>query len=96
MAGHKADWRLIPRDEEEKYLNWKPVQPFCHKEISRTMPFPPLLREMILREMKLAGKSVDQEPMLPIEIRETVWNRTKLNHDTVEPGPAEAGSHQAS
>ncbi|XP_014671037.1 PREDICTED: uncharacterized protein LOC106811829 [Priapulus caudatus] len=89
MAGHKADWRLIPRDDEHKYLNWKPAQPFVHSVIPREQPFPPLLREIIRQEMKAAGKSTDKEALLPISIHETVWNRAKLRRDAT---PAETNT----
>lgn len=61
---YKADYKLIPKHEEEDYCkcNNPKVE---YKILPRTMSFPPLLRELIIREMKEKDEIVE-EPQLTI------------------------------
>lgn len=56
-ASYKADYQLIPKDQEYKF---KPIEVQQEVIMPRTTNFPPLLREIILRKLK--AKGVEEEP----------------------------------
>ncbi|XP_018407857.1 PREDICTED: 28S ribosomal protein S34, mitochondrial [Nanorana parkeri] len=56
------DWRLIPRHEEETFKDFIPLP---EPEPIRYVPYPPLLRAIILAQMQKEGKPLI-EPMLDI------------------------------
>lgn len=53
-ASYKTDYRLIPRDEEAEYckLNHLPGTEDSIRILPETTDFPPLLKELIIRETK--------------------------------------------
>ncbi|XP_012503147.1 PREDICTED: 28S ribosomal protein S34, mitochondrial [Propithecus coquereli] len=57
------DWRLVPKHEEEAFTAFTP-QPE-HGVCS--VPYPPLLRAMILAERQKRGDTSTEEPMLNVE-----------------------------
>ncbi|CAH2307683.1 28S ribosomal S34, mitochondrial [Pelobates cultripes] len=57
------DWRLVPRHEEN---NFKMFTPVAEPEPVRYVPYPPLLRAMILAQLQKAGKPLT-EPMLDLQ-----------------------------
>lgn len=63
-ASYKADYRLIPRDEEEHYCK------VDVKEDTKIFPkyfeFPPVMKELILRDIRKEGGEVTEEPKLEI------------------------------
>ncbi|XP_053550899.1 28S ribosomal protein S34, mitochondrial [Bombina bombina] len=59
------DWRLVPRHEEETFKNFTPVS---HPEPKCYVPYPPLMRAMILAQLQKKGKPL-HEPLLDLE-----WN----------------------
>lgn len=56
------DWRVVPRHEEE---NFKTFTPLPEPERVSFVPYPPLLRAILLAQMQKEGKPVT-EPMLDI------------------------------
>lgn len=65
-TSYKADYRLIPKDEEAEYC--KIVQEKSANEqkiMPRTTDFPPLLKELIVRESKARGVP-NEDPKLDI------------------------------
>lgn len=64
-ATYKTDYRLLPKDEEEQYCNRNKV--FKSEVIlPRYREFPPLMRELIVREAKASGKPLTEEPKLEV------------------------------
>uniref|UniRef100_A0A8C5R2N9 Mitochondrial ribosomal protein S34 n=1 Tax=Leptobrachium leishanense TaxID=445787 RepID=A0A8C5R2N9_9ANUR len=57
------DWRLVPRHEEEDFKKFTPVP---EPEAVRYVPYPPLLRAMILAQQQKEGKPMT-EPMLDLQ-----------------------------
>ncbi|KAG8433150.1 hypothetical protein GDO86_017440 [Hymenochirus boettgeri] len=57
------DWRLVPKHEVE---NFKKFTPLPEPERVRYVPYPPLLRAMILSQMQKEGKPLS-EPLLDIQ-----------------------------
>ncbi|NWX84240.1 RT34 protein, partial [Nothoprocta ornata] len=57
------DWRLVPKHEEEAFKKFTPVP----QETIRYLPYPPLLRAMILAQWQKEGKPMTEEPMLDLE-----------------------------
>ncbi|KAF2899738.1 hypothetical protein ILUMI_06435 [Ignelater luminosus] len=69
-VSYKADYRLIPKDKEAEYCR-SDAPAMQMKILPKTMSFPPLLKELIIREMKASGKEVTEEPQLQIVYRQT-------------------------
>lgn len=67
------DFHLVPKSEEHNYLH-APVDEAPPKVLPRYLPFAPLLRKMVLRDMKAKGLDTSQEPML-----EAVYRAPKTN-----------------
>lgn len=65
-TSYKADYLLVPKDQEADLLSTPPAQ---ERILPRTMEFPPLLREFIKRETGQAN------PQLPVRIKA---NREKI------------------
>lgn len=57
------DWRLVPKHEEAAFTAFTPVP----EDTPRSVPYPPLLRAMILAERQKNGDSSTEEPMLNLE-----------------------------
>lgn len=63
-VSYKADYVLIPKDEEAKYLN-ATGQP-SYRIMPRTVEFPPLLKELLISQAKQMGKNITEEPKLKV------------------------------
>ncbi|CAH1964074.1 unnamed protein product [Acanthoscelides obtectus] len=73
-SSYKADYKLIPRDEEAEYCK-KSMQKTESKPehiLPRTMEFPPLLKELLIREAEAKGEKIE-EPKLRI-----VYNKRSI------------------
>lgn len=57
------DWRIVPRHEEENFKSFTPVP---EPEPVRYVPYPPLMRAMILAQMQKEGKPLT-EPMIDLQ-----------------------------
>ncbi|XP_004873748.2 28S ribosomal protein S34, mitochondrial [Heterocephalus glaber] len=57
------DWRLVPKHEEETFTIFTPGP----EDDLRPVPYPPLLRAMILAERQKNGDSSVEEPLLSLE-----------------------------
>ncbi|XP_008501254.2 28S ribosomal protein S34, mitochondrial [Calypte anna] len=57
------DWRMVPKHEEEAFKEFTPVP----ETTIRYLPYPPLLRAMILAQWQKEGKSIKEEPMIDLE-----------------------------
>ncbi|KFU95250.1 hypothetical protein M959_07423, partial [Chaetura pelagica] len=57
------DWRMVPKHEEEAFKEFTPVP----EETIRFLPYPPLLRAMILAQWQKEGKPIKEEPMIDLE-----------------------------
>ena len=76
---YKADWQLVPRSDEHKYVN-SVKKPLPQNVVPDAVPFPPLLNHFIMMERQQKGEAVDERPMLPIK---SVL-RPKLTIETAE------------
>lgn len=81
-ASYKTDYKLIPKDEESAYC--KDVAPPAMKILPKTMEFPPLMKELIMREMKEKGEDV-KEPRLTIVYHLDRSNNFKIAEDGETP-----------
>nr|CAD7596660.1 unnamed protein product [Timema genevievae] len=63
-VSYKADYRLLHKDEEADYCSFDPVEEKPERILPRTALFPPLFRELIVREMKARGEPLSKEPLL--------------------------------
>ncbi|KAM5131701.1 small ribosomal subunit protein mS34 [Callospermophilus lateralis] len=57
------DWRLVPKHEEEAFAAVTPGT----EDSPRPVPYPPLLRAMILAQRKKSGDTSAEEPLLNLE-----------------------------
>ncbi|XP_008579720.1 PREDICTED: 28S ribosomal protein S34, mitochondrial [Galeopterus variegatus] len=65
------DWRLVPKHEEEAFTAFTPGP----EDTLRSVPYPPLLRAMILAERQKNGDTSTEEPMLNVErVRVDPWD----------------------
>lgn len=56
-ASYKADYRLIPKDEEAEYCKCKvPIQT-AERILPRTIEFPPVLKQLLMTEMEKKGET---------------------------------------
>lgn len=63
-VSYKADYILIPKDQEARYLNAN-TQPTV-RTVPRTMEFPPLLKEILIRQAKQSGEPFVDTPKLEL------------------------------
>uniref|UniRef100_A0A8C3WQE6 Mitochondrial ribosomal protein S34 n=1 Tax=Catagonus wagneri TaxID=51154 RepID=A0A8C3WQE6_9CETA len=57
------DWRLVPKHEEETFTAFTPAP----EDTALPVPYPPLLRAMILAQRQKDGDTSTEEPMLNLE-----------------------------
>lgn len=57
------DWRLVPKHEEEAFTAFTPAP----EDSLASVPYPPLLRAMILAERQKNGDTSTEEPMLNVQ-----------------------------
>ncbi|XP_037545484.1 28S ribosomal protein S34, mitochondrial [Nematolebias whitei] len=68
------DWRLIPKHMEQQFKDFEPLP----EPPVRYVPFPPLLRAMMMAKHHKAGGSTElEEPTLPLN-REVALNKDNL------------------
>lgn len=83
-ASYKTDYRLVPKEEEVKYCEIAETKK-DEKIFPRIMTFPPLMRELILREAKAADKELKEEPQMEIKYRISVNNHTRIAEEGETP-----------
>lgn len=65
------DWRLVPKHMEQQFKDFQPLP----EPPVRYVPYPPLLRAMMLAQHKKAvGTVVAEEPALPLK-RDVLLNK---------------------
>lgn len=65
------DWRLIPKHMEQQFRDFEPLP----EPPVRYVPYPPLLRAMILAQHKKTyGAAMAKEPLLPLQ-RDVLLNK---------------------
>ncbi|KAG8506367.1 LOW QUALITY PROTEIN: 28S ribosomal protein S34, mitochondrial, partial [Galemys pyrenaicus] len=80
------DWRLVPRHEEAAFTAFTPAP----EAAPRAVPYPPLLRAMILAERQRSGARDLEEPVLSLgRTAEDPWDRP------APPGRGRAGGTPA-
>ncbi|NXR29523.1 RT34 protein, partial [Cinclus mexicanus] len=57
------DWRIVPKHEEEAFKKFTPVP----EETVQFLPYPPLLRAMILAQWQKEGKPIMEEPIIDLK-----------------------------
>uniref|UniRef100_K7DD51 Mitochondrial ribosomal protein S34 n=1 Tax=Pan troglodytes TaxID=9598 RepID=K7DD51_PANTR len=72
------DWRLVPKHEEEAFTAFTPAR----KDTRASVPYPPLLRAMIIAERQKNGDTSTEEPMLNVQrIRMEPWDYPAKQED---------------
>lgn len=71
-SGWKADWRLVPKDEESTF---KAYQCDSSERSQSSVPseesYPPLLEYLMKQQMKIP---LSETPMLKLNIKQGKWN----------------------
>lgn len=70
------DWRVVPRHEEDDFKMFTPVPEL---EALSSVPYPPLLRAMMLAQMQKEGKAVT-EPLIDLQ-RKRIFSREKFEEE---------------
>lgn len=65
---YKADYRLIPKAEEHEYCRLQEVVK-TERILPRIIEFPPLLKELIVRDKLAKGEKISEEPKLSLKYR---------------------------
>ncbi|KAK2586801.1 hypothetical protein KPH14_011826 [Odynerus spinipes] len=80
---YKTDYILIPKDEEDKYM-----QPDVESEtkiLPRTMEFPPLLKKLIIQQKKAAALPVEEDLKLAISYNLSGFKRYRIAEEGEKP-----------
>lgn len=64
------DWRLVPKHEEAAFTAPAPAPAAA----TLAVPYPPLLRAMILAERRRRGDRSEEEPVLRLDTRAAPWD----------------------
>lgn len=71
---YKNDFRLVPKEEEEAFCRKNE----CRREPEKVFPaygeYPPLFKRFIIRNMKLAGEQVNEDPKMKMKYRQENCN----------------------
>lgn len=79
------DWRLIPKHMEQQFRDFEPLA----EPPVRHVPYPPLLRAMILAQHKKThGAAMAKEPLLPLQ-RDVLLNKDYFQNQERERQRAE-------
>ncbi|XP_008303538.1 small ribosomal subunit protein mS34 [Stegastes partitus] len=73
------DWRLVPKHLEQQMKDFEPLP----EPPVRYVPYPPLLRAMILAQRSKAGACVREEPTLPLT-RNVLFNKDYFRQQDLE------------
>lgn len=74
---------MIPKDEEDKYTRYN--KSLVMKVVPRTMDYPPLLKELIIRQRKAAGILDKEEPKMEIIYQMSGVKRYRLAEEGETP-----------
>lgn len=83
-ASYKTDYRLIPKEEEAEYCKIPELKQE-ERIFPRTTVFPPLMRELILREAKASGVELKEEPKLALKYQMGVNNHIRVAEEGETP-----------
>jgi len=62
-ASYKTDYKLVPKDEEANFCSNIPKSETPKRILPRFMEFPPLMKELIVREAKMKGMEASKEDL---------------------------------
>lgn len=68
-TSYKADYKLIPKNEEATYCQSNKSFQAEERILPRTIEFPPLLRELIIRDKIAKGETVKEVPKLNLKYK---------------------------
>ncbi|PSN53237.1 hypothetical protein C0J52_07983 [Blattella germanica] len=87
-VSYKPDYRLLHKDEEEAYCKTDTIVPLEKTKIlPQTIPFPPLLKELILNNFRAKGKTITDEPQLKVSYtltRDGIYRKAKEGEEPTE------------
>ena len=62
------DWKLVPKDEEDKFCQWDKIKDFVHSRDAEPKPkyfeMPPLLKLVIARNRESHGETVNEDNLV--------------------------------
>lgn len=75
-VSYKADYRLIPKDEESKLLD--NATTMTERILPREVDFPPLLKKIVLKSKLERGEQIPEKLTLPLPINNGPDNRARI------------------
>ncbi|KAK7868236.1 hypothetical protein R5R35_000638 [Gryllus longicercus] len=78
----KADYKLIPKDEEASYCKCNINKRI--KVLPRTAPLPPLLRALVIRDRRSQGQP-ESEPRMVLQYKQSIDNVARLESEDTLP-----------
>lgn len=83
-ASYKKDYRLLAKHEEASYCKYD--GPLLEQKIlPRTVEFPPLLKELIIRDKIANGEQLTEELRLPLKYKNDRENLARVAKDNEKP-----------
>lgn len=82
-ASYKSDYILIPKDQESHYLNVICEQPI--KILPSKIEFPPLLKEILIRQGKQTGQHITKETKLRVRYNSSGVKNQKIAEEQETP-----------
>ncbi|XP_067121628.1 uncharacterized protein mRpS34 [Centruroides vittatus] len=70
-CSYKADWQLVPRDEEEKYYSL-PVEEVPVRVRPKYKLLPPVMEMSLRQQMQMKGKNVEDELKMEMVYKEDI------------------------
>ena len=80
-ACFKADWRLVPRNEEDKFTTLTTSTEKSRNVIESELRMPPLLENLVKQSREKAGEDVNLPIMLSRTIRHGSANRAVMDSE---------------
>lgn len=82
-AGNKADWRLVPVEEEEEFCRLAESDVRPERIIPKFAAFPPLLEVILRQEMMEKGETPPDNMHLPLRIAKSHFSTPVQQSDKI-------------
>ncbi|XP_044752327.1 28S ribosomal protein S34, mitochondrial [Coccinella septempunctata] len=82
LASYKADYKLIPKDEEANYIDNKAL---ATRIVPRTVELPPLLKELVIRENLANGDPAEKDNEVEVAYVQGPYARYRIAKEGEKP-----------
>ncbi|CAH0547451.1 unnamed protein product [Brassicogethes aeneus] len=84
-TSYKTDYKLIPKDQEDAYCRFKEVKQEHVKIVPKTVDFPPIMQELLKRDMISRGEKVTEVPKLELVYNKSSKQKYKIAEKDEKP-----------